>query len=474
MDKIEDIIKKPFQTTLIFFVNGKKVVEKSPEPEWTLLWYLRKKLQLTGTKYGCGEGGCGACTVMISQYVRDEDRIRHFAVNACLTPVCAMHGLSIITVEGIGSTQDRLHPVQERLAKAHGSQCGFCTPGIIMSIREDELEIISTTQNPGDIAHIVSETLRIPSHKVVAKVKRIGGGFGGKETRAALLAIPVAIAAYKLKKPVRAVLDRDEDMQVTGYRHPFLTKYKVAFDIEGKICGVLFNFFANAGNYMDISCAMIDRALNHMDNCYYIPNIEINAYLCKTNLPSNTAFRGFGAPKAMLAAECMIRDIATVLNKDYEEIVRINLYKEGDLTHYNQKLTYCTLSRCWNECVETSNYKLRKAAVKEYNRCNRWKKKGFSDIPKEFNVSLLKGAPNPRAVYSSKAVGEPPLFLAASVFFAIKEAIASARSEFGASLEFVLEAPATCARIRMACEDEITKQVKPTIKARGQPWNVLP
>lgn len=113
---------------------------------------------------------------------------------------------------------------------------------------------------------------------------------------------------------------------------------------------------------------MIDRALNHMDNCYFIPNIEINAYLCKTNLPSNTAFRGFGAPKAMLAAECMIRDIATTINKDYEEVVNINLYEEGDFTHYNQKLTYCTLSRCWKECLETSKYKLRRAAVKEYNR----------------------------------------------------------------------------------------------------------
>ncbi|CAK1600928.1 unnamed protein product [Parnassius mnemosyne] len=572
--------------------------------------------------------------------------------------------------------------------------------------REDELEIITTTQNPAEIANIASESLRIPKHKVVVKVKRVGGGFGGKETRATVLAIPVAVAAYKLKKPIRAVLDRDEDMQVSGYRHPFLTKYEVAFDEKGKIIGAVFNIYANAGNSMDISCSMIDRAMKHLDNCYFIPNIEVNAYLCKTNLPSNTAFRGFGAPKAMLAAECMIRDIAATLNKDYEEIIETNLYQEGHFTHFNQQLTYCTLHRCWNECLETSNYWSRKAAVKEFNRCNRWKKKGislvptkygisfqsdvlmqagallmiyndgsvllsiggiemgqglytkmmqvastalsininkiyisematdkvpnssptaasissdlygmavlnacrtllqrlapyknknpnsnwedwvsaayldrvnlsttgfyaapkikydsktnsgdlyeyftygvacsevlidcltgdhqvlrtdivmdvgeslnpaidigqiegafmqgygfftmeemlfapngevltrgpgtykipgFSDIPKEFNVSLLKGAPNPRAVYSSKAVGEPPLFLAASVFFALKEAIKSARSECGASSEFTLEAPATCARIRMACEDHITKQVKPTIKTGGQPWNV--
>ncbi|GBP61903.1 Xanthine dehydrogenase [Eumeta japonica] len=112
-------------TTLVFYVNGKKVVESNPDPEWTLLWYLRKKLRLTGTKLGCAEGGCGACTVMVSN---------HLAVNACLAPVCAMHGLAITTVEGIGSTKTKLHPAQERLAKAHGSQCGFCTPGIVMSM----------------------------------------------------------------------------------------------------------------------------------------------------------------------------------------------------------------------------------------------------------------------------------------------------------------------------------------------------
>lgn len=134
MESLNSLIPINAQKTLIFYVNGKKVVEINPDPEWTLLWYLRRKLQLTGTKYGCGEGGCGACTVMVSEYLRSEDRVKHLAINACLTPVCAMHGLAVITVEGIGSTQDRLHPVQERIAKAHGSQCGFCTPGIVMSM----------------------------------------------------------------------------------------------------------------------------------------------------------------------------------------------------------------------------------------------------------------------------------------------------------------------------------------------------
>lgn len=113
---------------------------------------------------------------------------------------------------------------------------------------------------------------------------------------------------------------------------------------------------------------MIGRALFHVDNCYFIPNVQVNAYLCKTNMPSNTAFRGFGAPKAMLAAEAMIRDIAKTIGKNYEEVASINLYREGDLTHYNQSLEYCTLSRCWNECIDSSNYWQRKKLIEEYNR----------------------------------------------------------------------------------------------------------
>lgn len=114
---------------------------------------------------------------------------------------------------------------------------------------------------------------------------------------------------------------------------------------------------------------MIERAIVHVDNCYFIPNIRVHGYLCKTHMPSNTAFRGFGAPKAMLAAEAVIRDIADTLGKTYEEIAGINLYKEGDLTHYNQSLTHCTLSRCWDECVDSSNYWERKKLVDEFNRC---------------------------------------------------------------------------------------------------------
>ncbi len=117
-----------------FFFTGKKIVEDDVDPEWTLLTYLRLKLGYSGTKLGCAEGGCGACTVMMSKYDRESRTIKHMSVNACLAPVCSMHGLAVTTVEGIGSTRGKLHVVQERIAKAHGSQCGFCTPGMVMSM----------------------------------------------------------------------------------------------------------------------------------------------------------------------------------------------------------------------------------------------------------------------------------------------------------------------------------------------------
>ncbi|CAG7683878.1 unnamed protein product [Allacma fusca] len=119
---------------LVFFVNGKKVVEYLPDPEWTLLYYLRYKLNLCGTKEGCSEGGCGACTVMVSKRNMLTGNVSNLAVNACLTPVCSVHKSAVVTVEGIGSLREGLHPVQERIAKSHGSQCGFCTPGFVMSM----------------------------------------------------------------------------------------------------------------------------------------------------------------------------------------------------------------------------------------------------------------------------------------------------------------------------------------------------
>ncbi|KZC06074.1 Xanthine dehydrogenase [Dufourea novaeangliae] len=557
---------------------------------------------------------------------------------------------------------------------------------------EDELEIFCSTQHPTEIQKHVAHMLNVHANKIVVRVKRIGGGFGGKESRASVVALPVALAAHRLGRPVRCMLDRDEDMMLTGTRHPFLFKYKVGFHDSGLIKVMEVYIYNNAGFSRDLSLAIVDRAMFHCENSYKIPVCDIYGFVCKTNLPSNTAFRGFGGPQGMFVAETIARHIAEYLKIDPVKVSELNLYKEGDSTHYNQKLSNCTLKRCWEECFLSSNYTERLAKIQQYNRQNKCKKRGlaivptkfgisftvpflnqsgalvhvytdgsvlishggvemgqglhtkmiqvasrvlkikpemihimetatdkvpntsptaasaasdlngmavlnacekimkrlkpvidknptgtwkewvsaaylerislsstgfyktpnigysfetnsgnpfnyftygvacseveidcltgdhqvlrtdivmdlgeslnpaidigqveggfmqgyglftleemvylrngalfsrgpgayklpgFADIPELFNVSLLKGAPNPRAVYSSKAVGEPPLFLASSVFFAIREAIKSAREEVGLNGYFRFDSPATAARIRLACVDELTKK----------------
>ncbi|XP_019892305.2 xanthine dehydrogenase-like [Musca domestica] len=573
----------------------------------------------------------------------------------------------------------------------------------------DEIEILSSTQHPTEIQKLAAHFLSIPENKVVCRAKRLGGGFGGKETRPYAVALPVALACYRLRRPVRCMLNRDEDMMLTGTRHPFLFKYKIAFTSEGRLTACSIDCYSNAGWSMDFSFSVMERAIYHIENCYKIPNIKARGWVCRTNLPTNVAFRGFGSPQGMFAAEHMIRDVARILNKDILEIMRLNFYKPGDKTHYNQTLEDFPVLRCFNDCLSQASYHQKKQQIEEFNRNNRWRKRGisivptkygiafgvkhlnqggaliniytdgsvllshggveigqglhtkmiqccsralqipyelihisetstdkvpntsptaasmtsdlngmaildackklnehlapikeanpkaswqewiqkaymegvslsatgyyhldtvdyhpvrnpnsqlysyfthgvgisvveidcltgdhqilstdivmdigsslnpaidigqiegafmqgyglftleeliyspegtlysrgpgmykipgFANIPAEFNVSLLTGAKNPRAVYSSKALGEPPLFIGSSVYFAIKEAIAAAREANGFSRDFKLQSPATAARIRMACQDAFTEMIDEPAAGTYKLWNVVP
>uniref|UniRef100_A0A6Q2Z659 xanthine dehydrogenase n=1 Tax=Esox lucius TaxID=8010 RepID=A0A6Q2Z659_ESOLU len=567
---------------------------------------------------------------------------------------------------------------------------------------DGEMELFVSTQAPAKTQALVAKALGVPANRVVVRVKRMGGGFGGKESRSTILSTVVAVAAHKLKRPVRCMLDRDEDMLVTGGRHPFYGQYKVGYMKSGKVVALKVTFYSNAGNSMDLSFSIMERALFHMENSYNIANVWGRGYPCKTNLPSNTAFRGFGGPQGMLVAESWINDVAQSLGLPTEQVRRLNLYKQGDTTPYSQILEHITLDRCWDECLETAHYKQRRAAVDQYNRNHRWTKRGlaivptkfgisftalflnqaaalvhiytdgsvllthggtemgqglhtkmvqvasrcldiptskihitetststvpntsptaasassdlngaavqiaceillqrrqhpdiilnpdpnltlvahlmplfrraflrtpdlgydfetnagrafnyftygvacseveidcltgsntnlhttivmdvgnslnpaldigqveggfiqgvglftleelkyspqgylftrgpgmykipaFGDIPTDLTVSLLRDAPNQKAIFSSKAVGEPPLFLAASVFFAIKDAITAARAESGLSGPFRLDSPATPERIRNACEDRFTKMCPPALPGTFTPWAV--
>ncbi|KAI9552332.1 hypothetical protein GHT06_022697 [Daphnia sinensis] len=548
----------------------------------------------------------------------------------------------------------------------------------------------------------------LPANRVVCRVKRMGGGFGGKETRSAMLAAPAAVASFRLQRPVRCMLDRDEDMMITGTRHPFMARYKVGFDSTGKVIALDVQLFSNGGNTMDLSRGIMERAVFHIDNAYKIDHLRCHGIVCRTNLPSNTAFRGFGGPQGMAVIENVMTDVATYLNMDPSAVRSLNLYREGDETHYNQRLEYCTLDRCWSECQALARMEERRKEIDNFNRAHRFKKRGMAliptkfgiaftalflnqagalvhvykdgsvllthggtemgqglhtkmlqvasrvlnipvelifisetstdkvpntsptaasagsdlngmavlnacqilmdrlapirkanpegtwqqwiqdayfqrislsttgfyktpdigydfvtnkgtpfryftfgaacsvvevdcltgnhrvlrtdivmdlgeslnpaidigqveggfvqglglftleeplfspsngqvitrgpsnykipsadDIPEEFNVSLLRGCPNPHAVYSSKAVGEPPLFLASSVFFAIKDAIHSARTEAGITGNFTINSPATSERIRMACEDDLIRKFPDRDSIKSFPIGIL-
>uniref|UniRef100_A0A673LCF9 Xanthine dehydrogenase/oxidase n=1 Tax=Sinocyclocheilus rhinocerous TaxID=307959 RepID=A0A673LCF9_9TELE len=565
---------------------------------------------------------------------------------------------------------------------------------------DGEMELFVSTQSASKTQALVAKALGVPANRVVCRVKRMGGGFGGKESRSTILSTVVAVAAHTVKRPVRCMLDRDEDMLVTGGRHPFFGHYKVGYMNNGRVMALDVTFYSNAGNSLDLSLS-VSRALFHMDNSYNIPNIHGTGYMCKTNLPSNSAFRGFGGPQGMMIAESWMSDVALSCGLPAEEVRRMNMYKEGDFTPFNQRLDQFTIDRCWEECMQLSDFNKRKEAVEQYNRsekfldiklintieslcslnaqagalvhvysdgsvllthggtemgqglhtkmvqvasktlgipCSKihitetstntvpntsptaasassdlngmaiynacqtllqrlqpykdknpkgcwedwvkaayfdrvnlsangfyktpdlgydfdtnsgrpfnyfsygvavseveidcltgshknlhtsivmdvgkslnpaldigqveggfmqglglftleelryspdgylytrgpgmYKIPSFGDIPIELKVSLLRDTPNEKAIFSSKAVGEPPLFLAASVFYAIKDAIIAARAESGLTGPFRLDSPATPERIRNACEDKFTKLCPPADPGTFTPWAV--
>ncbi|XP_028907660.1 xanthine dehydrogenase/oxidase-like [Ornithorhynchus anatinus] len=249
---------------------------------------------------------------------------------------------------------------------------------------EGEMEIFVASQCPMVLQDFVAKALDVPSNRITVRVKRLGGGFGGKDSSSALLCTVLAVAAHKTGRPVRCMLDRDEDMLVTGGRHPFMACYKVGFMKDGRVVALEIDYYNNAGNSVAISSSVMNKALHHLDNCYKIPNIRATGKLCKTNLPSNTAFRAFGGPQALLITESWMSEVAMKCGCPPEEVRRLNMYRDGDLTHFDQKLVGSTLSRCWSECLESSQYHARRREIEKFNRENSWKKRGLAIIPIKF------------------------------------------------------------------------------------------
>ncbi|PSR86829.1 Xanthine dehydrogenase [Actinidia chinensis var. chinensis] len=252
----------------------------------------------------------------------------------------------------------------------------------------NEVHMISSTQAPQKHQKYVSHVLGLPMSKVVCKTKRIGGGFGGKETRSALLAALASVPSYLLTRPVKLTLDRDIDMMITGQRHSFFGKYKVGFRDDGKVLALDLVIYNNAGNSLDLSLAILERAMFHSDNVYEIPNVKINGRVCFTNFPSNTAFRGFGGPQGMLITENWIQRIAMELKRSPEEIREINFLSEGSVLHFGQQIQNCTLQRLWNELKSSCDFLKTQKEVEQFNFHNRWKKRGVAMVPTKFGISF--------------------------------------------------------------------------------------
>lgn len=234
----------------------------------------------------------------------------------------------------------------------------------------------------------VAQVTGVAANKIVSRVKRLGGGFGGKETRSIQLAGICAAAASKTRRPVRCMLNRDEDIATSGQRHPFLCHWKVGVTEEGKLLALDADVFANAGFSQDLSSAVVERSLSHIDNVYKIPNVYVRGRLCKTNTVSNTAFRGFGGPQGLFFAECFVEEVADHLDIPVEKIREINMYQPGEKTHFNQELEDWHVPLMYNQVLEESSYKERRKAVEAYNAKHKWSKRGMSIIPTKFGISF--------------------------------------------------------------------------------------
>lgn len=262
---------------------------------------------------------------------------------------------------------------------------------IAYPLEDGQIEIHSSSQHPTETQHVVAHALGLPDKDVVCQVKRMGGGFGGKESQAAPFAAIAALAAHKLKRPVRLCLTKDDDMIMTGKRNPFENEYKVAFNDEGKLLSLDVRLFSNAGAYADLSTSIMERAMLHIDNAYFIPNLRVIGQVCKTNQHSHTAFRGFGGPQGVATIEKVIEEVAHFLKKDPLEIRKKNLYSDENnknITHYGQLVKNNCLQRLTQELEKDSNYHQRRREIEKFNRENKDFLRGISLTLVKFGISF--------------------------------------------------------------------------------------
>ena len=252
------------------------------------------------------------------------------------------------------------------------------------------MRVLCSTQHPSEMQHVVARMLGWMQHQVQVECRRMGGGFGGKESQSAQFACCAALAAHKLQRPVKLRLDRDDDFLITGRRHGFDYDYEVAFDDAGRILAYEVTLIANAGHSADLSGAVVTRAICHVDNAYWLPNVAIHGHAAKTNTQSNTAFRGFGGPQGALITEFVLDSIARKLGREPLEVRRANFYGVGQrhVTPYGQGVTDNVIGPLVDQLAASANYASRRAAVATFNGRSPVLKKGLALTPVKFGISF--------------------------------------------------------------------------------------
>ena len=248
----------------------------------------------------------------------------------------------------------------------------------------------SSTQHPSEVQHLVARVLGVPQGAVVTEVRRLGGGFGGKETQAAPIACVAALLAQRTGRPVKLRLDRDDDIRFTGKRHDFLVEWEAGFDGEGRIQAVQLELSSRCGISPDLSGPVNDRAVLHADNAYFLPHVQVTSHRCRTNTASNTAFRGFGGPQGVMAIEQVVDEVARHLGLDPLEVRRRNLYggPGRDTTPYGQKVERGALPAILAELEQTSDYASRREAIHAFNAGSPHTKRGIALTPIKFGISF--------------------------------------------------------------------------------------
>jgi xanthine dehydrogenase large subunit len=256
-------------------------------------------------------------------------------------------------------------------------------------LEQRAIKIYSSTQGPTAVQKHTAVVLGIPMHMIEVDVTRLGGGFGGKEDQATIWGAMCALATHHLKKPVKYSLHRMEDMRMTGKRHPYSSDFKIGLDKDLKIVAYEATFYQNAGATADLSPAVMERTLFHCTNSYFVPNVKATAYSCRTNLPSNTAFRGFGGPQGMFVIEAAIAKAAEALGIDASDIQQKNLLKDGDEFPYGQKAVSEAVE-CWSQAEELYKVQQLKKEIDDFNASNKLYKKGIALMPVCFGISFTK------------------------------------------------------------------------------------